>query len=90
MTMHRNDITIAVDTDGNVWAAQGGPSIEYLGEKDLAAVEHGLYYSQLPHRAAWRDGDELVIGLPSRAPEGALVFGGLRDMTGAPLYVGKV
>jgi hypothetical protein len=90
-SFNRNDITIAVDTKGNVWAAQGETAWEDLQDKGIAEAEHGLYYSQLPHRAAWRDEDgNLTVGLPSQAPSGALVFGRLHGMTGTPCFVGQV
>ena len=90
MSMRRNDITIAIDREGNVWAAQGGPAIDRLDDHDIATVEDGLYYSQLPHRAAWRYDGDMIIGLPSEAPAGALVIGRQRGMTRAPKFVGRV
>ena len=70
---NRNDIAIALVTDGTMLVAQGGPAWRELDKReDIVAVEFDLFFSQLKHRAAWRHPETgvLAIGYPSDAPKG--------------------
>ncbi|MCP4540137.1 MAG: hypothetical protein GY832_23615 [Chloroflexi bacterium] len=66
--INRNDITIAVTTQGYILAAQGRPARERLLERDdIADYEGGLYYSQLGHRCGYHDGHGYRVGTPTAA-----------------------
>ena len=94
MAYNRNDISIAITITGCILAAQGNPAITALRERDdIADVEHGLYYAQLPHRAGWRSVDgSLHIGCPSIKPAGSIVYviGRPSNMCGTPTLVAKI
>ena len=86
--MHRNDFSIVVDKQGGVWLAQGNPALNKTPEH--IAIEGSLFYSQLRHRAVWREGVKVVIGYPKDAPAGALQISTTRSCTGSPVLLGEV
>lgn len=68
-SMNRNDITLAVDVDGNMYIAQGNPALEAL---DNAVgtdydCEINLYYSQVSHRCAALTPDGWRVLYPFKA-----------------------
>jgi hypothetical protein len=95
---NRDDVTIAIDRDGRVWVAQGGPAYRGLAKMDLADIETRLYFSQLKHRAAVRAASgELMITTIRDIPKGAVATDRHFEMvvraqgaTGHPLRVGRV
>ena len=92
--MNRKDIAIAIDTDGCVYQAQGGPAQASLTD-DLADYEDDLYHSQLAHRVAIRlPGGEMKIAKPSdpevREAVKVVKMTTHCRMTGSPRYIGRL
>jgi hypothetical protein len=89
--MNRNDIDIVLTEDGHLVVLQGSAR-----DKDIdgeIARESGLFFSQLEHRAAWRDeGGRPVMGYPSDAPNGVPFerFRPVHLCAGVPYTVGMV
>jgi hypothetical protein len=67
MSYTRNDITIAVSTDGIMYIAQGTPAQEALEDMAIDDAEGGLFYSQINHRCAYHDGEQYRVGTPTKA-----------------------
>jgi len=90
----RNDIAVAVENDGSVWIAQGGPALSAMMENDIDDSEDDLFYSQIHHRCAWRDDDGLHVGTPTEARKAGAAFvrfaRPLGGMCGSPVCIGKV
>lgn len=86
--MYRNDFSIVVDKNGGVWLAQGNPALNKTPEH--VAMESDLFYSQLRHRAVWREGVKVVIGYPKDAPSNAVFVTTQRSCTGSPVLLGEV
>jgi len=98
--MNRNDFNIVVLDSGEVYVAQGRPALEALMDRaPFAAVETGLYHSQMRHRVAIRhraigDPSHMAVMTPSAAEtwDGAEIINCNprgRRCTSTPLLVGK-
>jgi hypothetical protein len=96
---NRNDLTIAVTTEGHVYVAQGNPAANRLdADYDIADEEWGLYFSQLAHRCAFIDSDgEYRVGTPTTAKAEAMA--GTRFVSfpyrlpscvGTPTFIGRL
>jgi hypothetical protein len=91
--MNRNDITVAVTQNGEMYIAQGNPAYEKLGDISgcvLHQRESYLYYSQLRYRVAWygrapynqslESGPRYHVGTPTMAKAAGAV--------GTPFWIG--
>jgi len=69
MNYNRNDITVAVTKEGKLIVAQGKAKHERLRARDdIADMEAGLYYSQIPYRCVVRaNGNDWRIMTPTAA-----------------------
>lgn len=95
MTIQRNDITVAVETnDGHMYVAQGNPAWEVLkGFSGSYDCDFDLYHSQVYHRCAALTPDGWRIMTPTEAKregyEWARFPARAPHCTGKPAYLGK-
>lgn len=92
MSFNRSDITVAVTTDGEMYIAQGNPSLAKL--PDEIEYELGLYHSQLHHRCAALSPGGWMIMTPSEAIADGLKWTRFPSQiysraTGSPYYCGQ-
>jgi hypothetical protein len=95
--MNRNDITVAVTKNGEMYIAQGNPAYDKLvNDHWLESADFCLYYSQLRYRVAWHSNGLYHVGTrtEANAAGASKVFpfwtSGKLNATGTPRYVGKV
>ena len=95
MRHQRNDITVAVTPDGDMYIAQGQPAYDAMDRllgSDFECSED-LYYSQVYHRCAALTPDGWAVCTPSEAKRNGwrwvrypARFG---TATGTPVHVGQ-
>lgn len=96
---NRNDLFLAVDGDGNVYAGQGWPaykSVEASTPTPHIVDREWFFYSQRRHRCAWRDGLGVHVGTPTQAKMAdatRVIYAdqpGQQKLTGAAIWLGRV
>jgi len=96
MKIQRQDIFVAVLKNGEVYVAQGSPSISQIPDEQIADSSGHIWHSQLRHRVAYRTADGTYhVGTPTESEANNAVhkistYIHRARMTGKPLYIGSI